>query len=392
MKDSLYPARNGYDFGRMPRTETRTWQPSLDRPARRYRAFVPDPIAELDRPLPLPVQERCEAAARSLARLDHELPEAWEPVARLVLQAEGLASSQIEGLRVPVQRLLEAQLDPAADDRIARWVLGNIEVVERAVRDSDQSLSTSLLLAWHTRLMEHSGLPDRYIGQWRKEPSWVGGSTPLDAAFVPPPHELVGELMDDLVRFANRADLPAVAQAGIAHAQFELVHPFADGNGRVGRALIGWVLRRRGVIDRVVPPISPVLALGRGAYLAGLTDYREERVDRWLTWFAEACLAAAARFGELTSRVESLVGSWAPRLADLRADAAARRLLPHLPAAPVLDVRSAARLVGVSQRAIRAALGVLVERGILTVARRAATGPGRPAQVWIAPEVFRLFD
>lgn len=376
----------------MPRTEIRAWQPSPDRPAKRYRAFVSEPIAKLARPLALPVQERCEAAARSLARLDHELPEAWEPVARLLLRAEGLASSQIEGLRVPVQRLLEAQLDPSAGDATARWVLGNIEIVEGAVRDSDQPLTAGLLLAWHARLMEHSGLPARHVGRWREEPSWIGGSTPLEAAFVPPPHEFVRELMDDLVRFANRTDLPAVAQAGIAHAQFELIHPFADGNGRVGRALIGWVLRRRGVIDRVVPPISPVLALGRGAYLAGLTDYREERVDRWLTWFAEACLAAAAGFDELTSRAAAFVELWETRLVGVRADAAARRLLLHLPATPVLDVRSAARLAGVSQRAIRAALAVLVERGILAVARRAPSGPGRPAQLWIAQEVLGLLD
>ena len=376
----------------MPRLETRVWQPSPDRQPRTYQAFVPDPIAELDRPLPLAVQERCETAARLLTGLSQRLPVAWEPVARLLLRAEGMASSQIEGLQVPAQRLLEAQLDPAATDATARWVLGNIEAVEQAVHDSDRPLSAKRLLAWHRRLMRHSGLPAGYVGRLREEPSWIGGTTPLDAAYVPPPHEAVGELMDDLVVFANRTDLPAVAQAAIAHAQFEVIHPFGDGNGRVGRALVGWVLRRRGVIDRVVPPISPVLAHQRGAYLAGLYDYRQGAVNRWVGWFAEVTIAAAARFDELVARAEGLARSWTERLADLRADAAAQRLLPHLVGTAVIDVQSAARLIGVSQRAIRTAMGVLVERRILTTTRRAATAPGRPAQLWIASDALKLLE
>jgi Fic family protein len=379
-------------MGAMARFEARVWQPDPDRRPRTYQAFVPDPIADLDRPLPLGVQERCETAARLLAGLGRRLPVAWEPVARLLLRTEGMASSQIEGLQVPAQRLLAAQLDPAATDATARWVFGNIEAVEQAVRESDRPLSIERVLAWHRRLMRHSGLPARYVGRLRAEPSWIGGTTPLDAAYVPPPHEAVEELLDDLVIFANRADLPAVAQAAIAHAQFEVIHPFGDGNGRVGRALIGWVLRRRGVIDRVVPPISPILADQRGAYLAGLYEYRQGAVDRWVGWFAEIAIAAAARFDELVARAEGLARSWTARLADLRADAAARRLLPHLVGTPVLDVPTAARLVGASQRAIRTALGTLAERGILSVTHRAATGPGRPGQLWIAADVLKLFD
>jgi Fic family protein len=317
---------------------------------------------------------------------------AWEPIARLLLRAEGLASSQIEGLQVSVRRLLEVQLDPASSDATARWVLGNLEAVEQAVGESHQPLSVGRLLAWHSRLMQASGLPARCIGRLREEPGWIGGTTPLDAAFVPPPAEHVGELLDDLVLFANRGDLPAVAQAAIAHAQFEAIHPFGDGNGRVGRALIGWVLRRRAVIDRVVPPISPMLALERGAYLAGLRAFQDGRLDAWVSWFAEIAIAAAARCDDMVARAEGLVRAWEERLPDLRADATARQLLRHLPGTPVLDVRATAALAGVSERAARAALGALTERGILSVAKRSATGLGRPRQLWIAPEVLRVFD
>jgi len=376
----------------MPRWETRVWQPTLDHRPRQYRAFVPDSIAEFDRSPTLASQERCEAASRALAGLEQRLPVAWEPIARLLLRAEGLASSQIEGLQVTLRRLLEVQLDPAAPDAAARWVLANVEAVEQALRESGEPLSLERLLAWHARLMAPSGLPPRYIGRLRTEPGWIGGTTPLDAAFVPPPAEYLAGLLEDLIRFANRGDLPAVAQAAIVHAQFETIHPFGDGNGRVGRALIGWTLRRRGVIDRAVPPISPVLALERGAYLAGLHAFQEGRLDAWVGWFAGVAIAAAGRIDDMVARAEGLVQAWEERLGSMRADAAARRLLRHLPGTPVLDVAKASELVGASERAIRTALGVLAEKRILTVSHRAAQGPGRPRQLWIAPEVLRVFD
>ncbi|MFQ5947975.1 MAG: Fic family protein [Acidimicrobiia bacterium] len=353
---------------------------------------MPDPIGGFDRPFALAVQERCEAAAAALSRLDQRLPVAWEPIARLLLRSEGTASSQIEGLRVPVRRLLEVQLDAAIDDDTARWVLGNIEAIEQAAADAVRPMSIDALLAWHSRLMQHSGLPEAYVGRFREEPGWIGGRTPLDAVFVPAPHEYVPGLMDDLVRFCNRSDLPSVVQAAIVHAQLETIHPFGDGNGRVGRALIGWVLRRRKVVDRIVAPISPIIARQRDAYLAGLHDYRHSGLEQWVGWFADVCVRAADRFDELATRAEDLVDSWVQRLADARADAAARRLLPHLPGTPVLDVRSAADVAAVSSRAVRDALALLVDRGVLSVTRRSPAGPGRPANLWVAHEVLELFD
>jgi len=109
----------------------------------------------------------------------------------------------------------------------------------------------------------------------RSEQNWIGGaaSSPRDAEFVPPPPELVPDLLDDLCAFCNREDVPASVQAGIAHAQFETIHPFADGNGRVGRALIHVVLRRRALAPRYVPPVSLVLA-------ADASPRTREKVER----------------------------------------------------------------------------------------------------------------
>jgi Fic family protein len=99
--------------------------------------------------------------------------------------------------------------------------------------------------------------------------SWIGGGvTPRLAQFIPPPPDDVPDLLDDLVSFTNRDDLSAITQAAIAHVQFETIHPFADGNGRVGRCLIHVILRRRGLSRRVMPPISVALAANTGRYIA----------------------------------------------------------------------------------------------------------------------------
>jgi len=127
----------------------------------------------------------------------------------------------------------------------------------------------SQLLLAGTRLEVHGG-------SFRGVQNWIGGSdyNPCSADFVPPPPELVAHLMDDLCAFCNTDDLPPVAQAAIAHAQFETIHPFVDGNGRTGRAIVHLVLRRRGLVPRVLPPVSLVLATLARDYVKGLTATR----------------------------------------------------------------------------------------------------------------------
>ena len=146
----------------------------------------------------------------------------------------------------------------------------------RSIRPGDP-ITVDDLLRFHRRLLA-GGRLDAHAGVIRSEQNWIGGSSynPCSAAFVPPPPELVHDLLEDLCAFCNGDAVPAVAQAAIAHAQFETIHPFADGNGRTGRALIHLVLRRRGLATRVLPPVSLVLATWSDDYVAGLqaTRYR----------------------------------------------------------------------------------------------------------------------
>ena len=220
-------------------------------------------------------------------------------------------------------------------------------------------------MRWHRRLTgSWGGLPDSLVGALRVEQSWIGGSTPLDAAFVPPPPEHVPALMADLVAFANSTELDPVTQAAVLHAQFEVIHPFGDGNGRVGRVLIGWILAHRlGVA--LPPPVSVVIARDPGGYLAGMTLYRLGQLEPWVEWLAQALVRSSEAAADLMVRSETLLGAWRARLDDVRADAAAKRILDFLSERPVLSAAAVAERLGVSVRAGQAALVVLSAHGIV---------------------------
>jgi Fic family protein len=204
-------------------------------------------------------------------------------------------------------------------------------------------------------------------GRVREEQNWIGGrlGNPSDAAFVPPPHDLVDPLLVDLIAFMGRDDLPAVAQAAIVHAQFETIHPFIDGNGRVGRALVHVVLRRRGVATRFVPPVSIVLAARPTAYVAGLVAFREGRLADWIGSFAGAAAQSALMSIELAEQVAQLQSEWRERAGRPRAGSAASKLIALLPALPVLSAPTARAAIGVSQQQTLAGLKSLAEAGVL---------------------------
>jgi len=240
------------------------------------------------------------------------------------------------------------------------------------------------LLEVHRRLLAGTRM-EQHGGRLRSEQNWIGGSdfNPCSAEFVPPPPEEVAALLEDLCAFCNDASLPAVAQAAIAHAQFETIHPFVDGNGRTGRALIHVVLRRRGLAPRVIPPVSLVLATWARDYVAGLTATRyrgaagspaaHQAVNGWVGLFAAACRRSVADAEGYEQRIRSLQTEWRGRLGRVRAGSAAELLIDALPGAPILTVSGATELIRRSGQAVNEAIGRLAEAGVLrqiTVGRR----------------------
>ena len=363
-----------------------------DRRGFSYRAFVPDPIAELDPALSTPVVDELFRAVEALQALQVGARFApLEALSRQLLRAESIGSSWIEGLTVPQRRVLHALYIPGVASEAARAVAGNVEAMESALAfaDSARPIARDALNEIHRKLL--TGTRDAHIaGRVRERQNWIGGdaTSPRNADFVPPPEDRVPALLDDLCMFMSRDDLPPVLQAAIAHAQFETIHPYPDGNGRVGRALIHVVLRRREATPRYVPPISLVLATNAEGYIRGLTSFRDGNLGDWLTLFSRTVVTAAARAEALARDLASLQDQWRAAAGRPRRGSAAERLIQLLPARPLINASAAEALTGASDEATRKAINTLEAAGVLT-----PLDPGRRhGRWWEASAVIGLLD
>jgi len=381
------------------RVVRRRWQSSLesgltrrDRKACEYEAYIPDLLGSrtfrLDGDVAADVAD-AEAAVHRLNESSVTLADT-EALARLLLRAESVASSYIEGLVIGGRRLLRAEaarsLGDTPGDVTAEAVLGNIEAMTWAVDTLAAAPEVTLdgLLEVHRLLLQGTRLAE-YAGSVRTQQNWIGGSSynPCSAAFVPPPPDHVHELLADLCEFANTDDLPTLAQAAVAHAQFETIHPFIDGNGRTGRALIHVILRRRGLAPRMVPPISLVLATWSDSYIQGLTATRyrgradssaaHDGLNRWIALFATATRRAVDDALDFERRIGQVKQRWRASLGRVRAGSAAALLVDALPGAPILTVTAAADRIGRSYQATNEAIRRLEEAGVVrqvTVGKR----------------------
>jgi Fic family protein len=251
-------------------------------------------------------------------------------------------------------------------------VLANVDAMMLAVDDAAavQQFGIDEILAIHRRLIERA--ENRQIaGRIRKSQNWIGGNdyNPCGADFVPPPPEEVKRLLADLCRAINDDILPPLAQAALVHAQFETIHPFDDGNGRTGRALIHVVLRRRGVAPQYLPPVSVILANAKSRYIAALNSFRRSDMADWLAYFAGATTSASRLAEAYVKAVTRLRDRWRQQLADSprapRADAAAWQIIDILPAHPVLTGAAAAAASGRSRPQTYQGIEQLVEADIL---------------------------
>ena len=354
---------------------------------RAAEAWIPDTIAERSLDLRVETARRTERALAAVRAADTRLAGGFEPLARLLLRSEGIASSEIEGIRAPVAEVVAAELDPDAVGPDSAWIADNLAVVDDALEHARSGdLTVETLHRWHALLMRHGHLPDAMVGTFRFTQGWIGGASPLDAAFVPPPAEAIAVLMDDLIAFSNRANIDPLTQAAVVHAQFETVHPYADGNGRIGRVLIGWVLVRRERLAAPPPPVSLMIAGEIGGYLSGLVAYRTT-LDTWVSWFAGVVERAGLATQALGDRLARLLDDWRGRTDDLRTDAAARRALGVLASHPVMTAPRLAQHLGVSDRTARSALDALADRDIVRPFATATLRRGRPPSAWVAPEV-----
>jgi Fic family protein len=354
-------------------------------------AWMPLPLAERDLAVPVEAVRATERAAAEVRRVGDRLPSGWEPLARLLLRAEGIASSNIEGLRAPVGAVVAAEAGDSSVAPPAESVADNLGVVGQVLDHARGSALVTVadLHRWHVALVRHGTLAPHLVGAFRDSQGWIGGRGPQDAAYVPPPADAVPALVDDLLAHLAVPPTDAVAQAAVVHAQFETIHPYGDGNGRLGRLLVLWVLARRLAVA-VPPPVSVLIARDPGGYLSGLYRFRVGELAPWVEWFARVVGQAALASIEWADEVDALLTDWRARIGDLRADAAARRVLDVLPTHPMLSVDTAAAIAGVSSTAARTALEVLAERGIVAEQPAPRGVPGRPRRWWLARALVDL--
>jgi Fic family protein len=357
-----------------------------------YSAYVPEPISNEEFTLNSTIAAavaNADAAVRDLNQQSSETPN-LEVLARQLLRAESVASSRIEGLILGHRRLAQAAFHPDGRDITATGVLANIDALEEAVRIAEQvdAITPSHLVEIHEILFR--GTSDEGLGGViREEQNWIGGAatSPRNAEFVPPPPEYLDALLADLCVFLNRNDLPTLIQAAIAHAQFETIHPFHDGNGRVGRALISCVLRRRGLAPRTLPPVSLALAGNARGYVTGLTSFRNADEEDWYTIFVDAVHAAATRATAFAHEVTALQRRWSERAGNPRSDSGAARLIALLPSAPIIDIATATTLLGGSDEQARLAIIRLEKADILR-----PLGVGKRNRAWETVGLFDLLD
>jgi Fic family protein len=315
-------------------------------------------------------------AESAIRELNGGAQPALAPLARLLLRTESVASSKIEGVQTGLRELVRAEAKIEAGGKAgatALEILANIDAMQLAMDEATavDRFGTPEIIAIHRRLMERTVSAARIAGQIRTSQNWIGGNnySPCGADFVPPPPEEVGGLLDDLCAAINDERLPPLVQAAVVHAQFETIHPFADGNGRAGRALIHVVLKRRRVAPAYVPPISVVLAAARDRYIDGLTRFRGDRASDWIEQFAAAALRAARLAAAYLEEVRRLSVEWRAKLESRRtpprSDAAAWTLIGLLPAYPVITAPVAAAATGRSKPQVYEALQHLEAAGVL---------------------------
>jgi Fic family protein len=371
-----------------------------------YDAYVPDPLMgrrfTFTGTCAADVAE-AETAIRGLHSKAVVL-DRTDGLARLLLRAEAQASSRIEGVVIGAHRLLQAEaardLDTGeAPDSVAEEVLANIDAMNLAMElaDLERSVTVETILRIHERVLQASELKE-HAGKVRVGQGWIGGNSyhPCEAAFVPPPPEEVPALLEDLAAFCNDESLPAVAQAAIAHAQFETIHPFVDGNGRTGRAITHVMLRRRGLAPSWCPPVSLVLATLKDDYIRALDGFHSVAppdspeavagVDAWVSFFARACTRSVQDASLFEKRVSAIQADWRERLAPVRRGSSVDLLIEALPRTVILTVNQAAKILGRSFTAANAAIEELVKAKVLK-----QVSIGKRNRAFESPEVIAAF-
>ncbi len=337
----------------------RRWQSTFSGP---YRAAVVPEITRLDLVVPAATSALADEATAELARFDAEMGSEIAPFGAILLRSESAASSRIENLTASAKAVALAELG-GTSRRNAVEIVANTSAMQSAIALADR-LDAPAILAMHAALLEQHD--PKIAGKWRSGQVWVGASNygPHTASVVPPHHTRISAAIDDLVKFMRRDDLAVLPQAAVAHAQFETIHPFSDGNGRTGRAIVQCLLRGKRLTRQVTVLVSAGLLTDTGSYFDALTAYRAGDVQPIIERFAEASFDSVVNGRQLVTELRVIRDAWSDAITSRR-QATVWRALDVVFQYPVLDNALVQRGLDVSVMGADAAITELVEIGAL---------------------------
>jgi Fic family protein len=357
---------------------------------REVTVSLPPLIASQDLNLDSKLIAELESAMREISMLDSAYGTNLEALGRLLLRTESVASSKIEAIEASLDDFARAshgiRTNPSAVSMVAASTA--LDMMISSIARNDR-VELSAITTAHKALMRDELSEAQYAGKLRTMQNWIGGSdySPRGALYVPPPPATVPRYLEDLLTFINRDDLPILVQAAIAHAQFESIHPFTDGNGRIGRALVNTVLRRRGGTTRVVVPLASALVAHRDRYFALLDAYRAGEIRPLIATFAVSSRTAAAEARITATRLSEIPGQWQELLGPFRVGSAVAKLLDLMPAQPVFSAEEVVASLATPRSSVFAAITRLHHAGIV----RPLTNRKRD-QVWGASSILDELD
>lgn len=373
--------------------ETRPWSQSQRQGPREDRTFnsvdvwLPPKIADRSPTLPSALVTAMDDASREITVLDQSVhADGLQAVSSMLLRTESVASSKIEHVEASIADYARAMHGSRANSSAVSMVAATT-ALQAMIDDVTESgeISVESLTTAHRALMRDDPSESKYAGRVRDMQNWIGGSdfSPRGALFVPPPPETVDDYMDDLIIFANRDDVPVLAQAAIAHAQFESIHPFTDGNGRIGRALVNTILRRRGTTTKVVIPIASAIVARTDHYFDLLGEYRDGKAAPIVLAFANASRIAASESLTTAKRLREIPEDWRTRLGRVRRRSATHQLLEAITSSPVLSADDATKLLQAPTSGVYASIQRLVDAEILV-----SLTQSKRNQIWGAVDIL----
>ena len=349
-------------------------------------AFVPKPLPPADPPLELDARARelLRAAEHALSRLDlaGEMVPSVEWFIYAFVRKEAVVSSQIEGTQATLVDLLNYEAgalpeptDAAGVQDLCNYLDALAHARRQLARQDGLPLSTRLLGEAHRRLMKGVRGADKQPGEIRRSQNWIGGTRPGNAPYVPPPPQEVPRLLGELELYIHADDrLPPLVRVGLAHAQFETIHPYLDGNGRTGRLLVALLLEEWKLLSQPLLYLSLFFKRRREAYYRALNQVRTEGDwEGWTSFFLEGVATIAEEAVQSARGLFALVARDRTRvLGGAKASVAAARLFELLPRHPIVTVPGTVKLLRTTKPTAAKAIGVLENLGVLveTTGRR----------------------